>query len=142
MKREVLKIGSIINIISTVILALVFITLTILSSKDISFESEESYGTTIKYDINADSVGFAFLIMIISTLIIFVLSLCNIFIKIKVINIIMSAILVVISIMSGVTILIYGFALFICCLYWMFLITPVLNSIGSILCLIGSCIQK
>lgn len=142
MKRGLLKVGAILNIISAGILGLVFGTLTLLSNADISVESSESYDATITYELNEEAVSLSLSILILSTIIIFILSLCNMFLKVKIINIVISIIMVALSIMSGTAILIYGIELFICCMYWMFLVTPVLNCIGSILCLIGSCIQN
>lgn len=139
-QRKLLKVGAIINLISTVSLALVFLVLELMSSADTSIGSDGSNGITMSYEL--DDVSLALSVLIISSVIIFILSICNLAIKKKLINIIISLILLVVAIISGIMIIVSGFSMFICCLYWVFLFTPILNIIGSIMCTIGSCMQN
>lgn len=141
-KMNLLKVGALINIISVTIFALIFIAYQIMAQTDTSTEESTSSSVSISFAVNPDDASKALSILIVSCVLVLIFSIFNLLISKKMINIMLSMVMFIGSVISGVLVFTYGFSMFICCLYWILLLTPILNIVGSILCLIGSFMQS
>ena len=100
-KMNLLKVGALINIISVIIFALILIAYQIMAQTDTSTEESTSSSVSISF-VNPDDASKALSILIVSCVLVLIFSIFNLLISKKMINIMLSMVMFIGSVISGV----------------------------------------
>ena len=132
------KVGCILNIISSLGFELIIVIMNFAGNT--SAQEASSGGDvdiSLYYNVSDKNIEIAFSGIIISNIAILIISILLLILKNRKIEIGLAIMQTLISITAGITAFAFLQTALMCCLIWVYLISPIINIVGSILCLIG-----